>query len=176
MRKVTPPTLLSYGRSALLMKPRDIDALTKQHMQSFEREIEHLYSVAAQPPGFEKFPDEGPLHGLQVCCCAPRSRVALRDSAFASFELGGERGNPFGLRIDACELCPRGVSESHDLARIALSQGTFTHVRERPVDHDPTWGKLSPARRQATRDFARPARSRCARAGRARATTYRQRN
>lgn len=46
------------SKTTLFMKPADIDALTKEHIESFEKELKNLYSVAAYAPGFEKFPQE----------------------------------------------------------------------------------------------------------------------
>jgi GH24 family phage-related lysozyme (muramidase) len=46
------------SKTSLFMKPADIDALTHEHIQSFEKELRNLYSTSAYPPGFEKFPEE----------------------------------------------------------------------------------------------------------------------
>ena len=46
------------SKTTLFMKREDIDALTKEHIDGFEEELKNLYSAAAYPPGFDKFPDE----------------------------------------------------------------------------------------------------------------------
>jgi hypothetical protein len=46
------------SKTTLFMKPADVDALTKKHIESFEKELKNLYSTSAYPPGFEKFPGE----------------------------------------------------------------------------------------------------------------------
>jgi GH24 family phage-related lysozyme (muramidase) len=46
------------SKTSLFMKPADIDALTRKHIESFEKELKNLYSAPAYPPGFEKFPEE----------------------------------------------------------------------------------------------------------------------
>jgi GH24 family phage-related lysozyme (muramidase) len=58
--KETKGKLASFykNKATLFMKPADIDVLTKEHIESFERELKNLYGAAAYPPGFEKFPDE----------------------------------------------------------------------------------------------------------------------
>lgn len=38
------------SKTTLFMKPADIDALTKEHIESFEKELKNLYSVAAYAP------------------------------------------------------------------------------------------------------------------------------
>jgi hypothetical protein len=46
------------SKATLFMKAADIDALTKEHIQSFEDELKRLYSASAYPPGFDSFPSE----------------------------------------------------------------------------------------------------------------------
>jgi GH24 family phage-related lysozyme (muramidase) len=49
------------SKATLFMKPADIDALTKEHIESFEGELKRLYSASAYPPGFDAFPTEARL-------------------------------------------------------------------------------------------------------------------
>lgn len=46
------------SKTTLFMKPADIDALTQEHIKSFEKELKNLYGSSTYPPGFEKFPEE----------------------------------------------------------------------------------------------------------------------
>jgi hypothetical protein len=46
------------SKATLFMKAADIDALTKEHIESFEGELKRLYSASAYPPGFDGFPSE----------------------------------------------------------------------------------------------------------------------
>jgi GH24 family phage-related lysozyme (muramidase) len=45
------------SKTTLMIKREDADALTKEHIRSFEAELKNIYTASAYAPGFDKFPE-----------------------------------------------------------------------------------------------------------------------
>jgi len=51
------PAAWYRSKTTLFIKPADVEALTNEHLRSFENELKNLYNGTAFPPGFDKLPE-----------------------------------------------------------------------------------------------------------------------